>query len=219
MSTGFQLRSYVQNYVCNRETVTLQDLSGSPQGTVPDSKRLGGTAEEKLPSHGQYLAYNVTWRLPANNVTVPIVPGFKIVDAGSKTYVVLRVDSPSTYLAPWRCLCLSLGVLGHTVQYSQVSCAGSDTDGSRTVTYTNIGTPVAAAIEPMTAELADMFGTKGFEDLFMVYMASDPSGTGPSVIGAGDLFTDETGVKYEIIESSERLRLDFVSAYRCVKKL
>ena len=220
MSTGPQLnagRSFT--YTANRETVQLYDVAGVLQGTVPDAKRLGGAIEERLPSHGSYLGYYVDWRLPAANVTVTIQPGFKVKDGRGNTHVILVADNPGSWQHTWNCTCLALGVLGHTVQYSQASCAGSDTDGSRTVTFTNTGDPVAAAIQPMTAALGDQFGTKNFGDSFMIYMVDDPSGTGPTVIDAGDLFIDENGIKYEIVEVSDRMRLEFVSAFRCTKKL
>lgn len=71
----------------------------------------------------------------------------------------------------------------------------------------------------MTASLGDQFGTKNFGDNFVMYLQSDPSGTGYTIIQAGDLFVDQDSVKYEIQEVHDRDRIDALPAFICVKKL
>jgi DNA-directed RNA polymerase specialized sigma24 family protein len=187
----------------------------NPCGYTPTAQ------EENHPSFGKYTRVQMAIDIPKVILGVYVPkPGDFFVGPDGYTYNVVKRQTESIFfcrVAGW-CPQLSLN-LEDTVTYSQATCTGSSSTGSRTVTYTAVGGAVAAAIEPMTAELGDLFKTKDFADYYMVYLASDPSGLGPSVISAGDLFTDQNDVEYEIVECLDRQRLDYLPAFRCVKKL
>ena len=105
-----------------------------------------------------------------------------------------------------------------TLDYMQVNPEAPSSTGARTVTHVSRGS-YPGAIQPMTAQLGDLFGTKNFEDRFVIYLNADLSVTLQTGIYAGDLLVDQNGVEYEIEQAIERYRLDFLPAYVCRKKL
>ena len=187
----------------------------SPVGYTPFAQ------EENHPSFGKYTRVQMALDIPTvllNGLTPK--PGDFFVGPDSYTYNVLKRQTNSLFfcrIVGW-CPKLSLS-LTDTVQYKQATCAGSSSTGARTVTHTNVGSTVTAAIQPMTASLAEMYGTKAFPDHYIIYLAGDPSGTGYTVMQAGDLFVDQNNIAYEIQSVYERNRLDFLPAFECVKKL
>ncbi len=221
--------------------MSLQPAFPSVAGVLYTSVRSGGNVtftlpvvytsprsrNEAQPSYGVYKRWVTTfkidptvWTLAAGSGVYPKMRDTLVVDG--ITWTVRRdVDSPAPR-GLWRLSCNYLQIdatLQATLQYVTATCTGSSATGSRTVTNTDVGDPIAAAVQPFNAMLGDMFGTKDFEDRYMIYALTDPSGTGPSVINAGDMFRDSNGVLYEIEEVVDRLRLDDLNAYRCVKKL
>ena len=146
-----------------------------------------------------------------------------LVDGDGNTWTVCQdVDDPAYVAGLYRLVCDRLVIdstLQATLQYQQASCAGASDEGSRTVTWTNTGSPIAGAIQPFTADLGEMFGTVDFEDHFLIYLQTDPSGTGVTAMQPGDRFQDAGGVQYEIQAVLERNSLDELPVFQCVKKL
>ena len=201
--------------------------------TSPRKRVEGG------PSYGIYRKWLTTFKIdptqwlengPSNGGKTFPGMGDKITYTDGTVWTVFKdVDSPSNLLGIsglWRLPCVYLEIytgfsdnVQSTIQYLQSSCSGSSATGSRTMTFTAVGSPVNGVVQPFNAELGVMFGTKDFEDHYLIYLSSDPSGTGTTVINAGDLFQDQNGVKYEIIESLNRNLLDELPTFHCVKKL
>ena len=191
-------------------------ISYTPCGYTPISK------EEDHPAFGKYIKRSMA-------VDIPLVllgsympkPGDTFIGPDNiHRFNVFKCQSSSIYFSRVVGVCPEISVpLEDTVQYKQASCSGSSTTGARTITFTPIGDPVPAAIQPMTAALGEQFGTKNFEDYFVIYLAVDPSGTGYTIMKAGDLFVDQNAITYEITKVYERDRLDFLAAFEVVKKL
>ena len=223
MSTGYHLDlSHSFQYHADRETVTLKDGLGNAVGTVPDAKRLGGVDAEKSPSHVKYLEWQSSWRLPQPNVTGQIAPGWTITDIDGLVWTVLEVAYPRNQNQAWQCFAnrLLFSVpMKDTIQYIQASVEGASGTGARTVTDTPIGSPVAAAIESESNLMGEQFGTINMSETYLIYLDSDPSGTGPSVIKPGDLLKDQNNTIYEIESVATRNRLDLKPTVRAVKKL
>ena len=207
---------------------TSVNNAGNQDITLPIVYITPRSRMEAQPSRGVYLKWlttfkvdKPTWTAAAPSNTYPKPRDTLVVDG--LTWTVYRdVDSPASLMPLWRLGCIRLEIkpeLKTTAQYSQASCTSSSSTGTRTITYTNIGSPINAAIQPMTADLGDAFGTKDFEDAYVAYLETDPSAFGASVIGAGDLLIDPNGVKYEIIATMDRNVLDALPVFHLVKKL
>lgn len=196
-----------------------RDTLGSSSPWVTSSDGInwsGGSATFTTPDINTINPYPISTVYPKLRDTL-------VID--SNTWTVFKdVDAPSDMLPRglWRLCCIRLEIvvpLEDTVQYQQSSCSGSSAAGSRTISFTNIGSPVPSAIQPMTAELGIQFGTKNFGDKFIIYLQSDPSGTGYTIMQAGDLFEDRDNILYEIEGVYDRNRLDALPAFVCEKKL
>ena len=220
MSTGYQLRTANDfRFIANRERITLFNAAGSLVCIVADSKRLMQGLAERAPSDGQYLYVPIDWRLPGVNVTQAIQPGWIIQDAASIAYVVQQVDPPGSYQGTYNCACLSLMAMGQVVHYVAAMAASSST-GSRTVTDTTGGTAYTCAIQPTRKSIQDLFRTKAMPETFDIWIATDPTGTGLiSTAVAGDMLVDANGVNYEIQEITERLRIEELTRFHCIKRL
>lgn len=220
MSTGYQLRMANDfRFIANRESITLFNQAGSQVCVVNDAKRLMQDLAERAPSNAQYLYIPIDWRLPGQNVTQAVQPGWIIKDATTIAYVVQEVDPPGTYQGTYNCSCLSLMAMGNTVHYIAATGAASDT-GARTVTDTTGSTEYPCGIQPTSKSIRDQYRTKSMPEMFDIWIATDPTGTGLiSTAKAGDMLVDENSVNYEIMEITERLRIDELTLFRCVKRL
>ena len=234
-SGGPDIVSNITSYSFGKAASTLPPMGKFIYSCSYTSKRNAGNAtftynpvgytpsaqEENHPSFGKYTRVQMAIDIPLSILgNYQPKPGDFFTGPDGYVYNVVKRQTNSIFfcrVVGW-CPTLSLP-LEDTVQYKQASCPASSSTGSRTVTHTNIGSTVAAAIEPMTADLGMMYGTKDFEDHFIIYLASDPSGTGYSIMQAGDLFVDQNSITYEILKVYERNRLDFLPAFDCVKKL
>lgn len=217
-------------YVTN-VTYTSVNAGGNVTFTLSRVIRSPIKRIEKGPSYGVYKQALTTWKIDPFIWSMWAPTGIwpKMRDqltVNGLTWTVHRdVDAPTNLAGVgglWRLPSTVLEIdssLNATVQYIQATCTGSSATGARTVTDTNVGSPVAAAVQPFNADLGVMFGTKDFEDHYLIYLSADPSGTGTTAINAGDLFQDGNGVKYEIIEALNRNLLDELPTFHCVKKL
>ena len=175
---------------------------------------------------GTYLNGSV---VTATAGVTPFTPKLRdqLIDENGDTWTVHKdVDDPTNFgggiTGLWRLPCVLLEIdpaLADTVQYYATTCAGSSDTGSRTVTQTATGSVVAAAIQPFNADLGEQFGVKNFSDHYMIYLVTDPSGTGVTVIEAGDLFVSSESITYENLSVESRNSLDELSTFHCVKKL
>ena len=201
-------------------TYTIKKNSGNIVRTYNPCGWTPIAQSENHPSFGVYTKIQMAIDIPRVVLASDIPkPGDFFTGPDGNTYNVIARQSFSVFFCRVVGFCPVLSYdLTDTAQYYQVSASGGGT-GARTVTDTASGSPVAARFEPMTAALGMQFGTMNFGDSYLVFLATDLSGTGPTVIKAGDYFQNGAGVKYEIVEVMERARLDFLSAYHCVKKL
>ena len=186
-----------------------------PCGFTPIAKA------EIHPSFGKYIARRMAIDIP-HVVLAGYYPKVGDYFAGpdGKTYHVMDCQSPAIFTQRVVGICPEISFpLEDTVQYYQVTIAGASSTGARTIVETATGSPVAAAIVPDDSLFGEQFGTLNMGETYLVFLDSDPSGNGPSIIKAGDLLVDQNAVKYEIQEVFDRNRLDAKPTMRVVKKL
>ena len=142
-----------------------------------------------------------------------MMPGDVITDGDDNLYKVQSISGGFNG-ASWQLGARRLGIqdFGHTTLYVGVSSASSDTT-DRTVSETP-GDPVLSAIQPQAQAVSDEFGTKATPQLFRIWREETVDN-----IQAGDMFEDEAGVRYEILEVLDRNRIDELEVFECVKKL
>jgi hypothetical protein len=203
------------------DLILLEDAAqgGTGYETVADAKRIVSDVREQESSDGAYQAEYLGWRLPCQNVATMPQPGDLVIDGSDRVYVVQDVGDPD-FGSCYRLSCkrLVLEDLGHLVQYIQCSATSGST-AARTVTDTAVGDPMPCAIQPKQQAQSDMFGAKTMPELFTIWLYQDPGGDGPDQIKSGDMFQDENGVYYEILQCRDRKRIDALSAFDVIKKL
>ena len=115
-----------------------------------------------------------------------------------------------------------------TVQFLNASCSGASSTGDRVVADTAIvtnypstgDTSIPAAIEPIGQDLEERFGAMTMGEAFDIYLSRDVSAVNnPSIVKAGALIQDQNGVQYEVLEVTDRERLDLETRCVCIKKL
>ena len=190
------------------ETVTLYDASGNNLGAVTGCQRLGGDLRERAPSHGEYLGYHVTWRLPQPNVSATIVPGYKVMDSRNYVHVVQSVSNPGIWEDSWNCMCLALNAMGHTVQIG-VPIDSSDAYTSP-ITSQTYGAPEPAAIQEVSKELVVHNKRQCFRYKYKIWLLSEPR------LAYGTLVRDERGYVYQVESQSDRRRIDELVALDCI---
>ena len=198
------------------ETVTLQHRSPTGSETVVGAKRLCSNVGEADNSYGAYQRQVLDFRLPSVNVVTEPQPGDTILDGSSLLFIILGVDAPANNDS-WRCNTNRLRIedLGHTVQYVRMTDLGSSATTARTIIPTDVGNPLACAIQPQERVVSDRFGAKTDPQRYKIWLYD---GVGVPIL-AGDCFRDELGTVYEILVVENRKSLTSLSTFTCVKKL
>ncbi len=201
-------KSYL--YTANRETVRLYTPLGILAGTVADAKKLSPGIMERQPAAGHYLGTVVDWRLPAALVSASILPGYKIVGSDGVVYVITEVDPPGTYLGIWRCFCIALRVLGHTITWhlpaDSIGVDGSPlTDQSATLPE-----EVCAIQEVRTEEVVFQGIVQGFRRHYDIWLLTDPK------LPVGTIGVDGDGTTYQVSGQRTRNRIDELSAVEAI---
>jgi len=199
---GFQLQlASDYKYLANREKVTLFDLNMNPY-VVTDAKRLLQDVAERQPSHGEYLATVVDWRVPAVQVAGSIQPGWTVVDTDAVSYVVLEVDPPGTYGGQWHLYCQSLMVLGHMLTVV-LPVDQTDSYGSPITNQNNTLPAQPAAIQEQSKELVKFQDVvHGFRYHYSIWIMQELR------LAEGSIATDERGYVYQIESQRNRRRLE-----------
>lgn len=83
---------------------------GSSPTAVPCALRRAVTTREAAQSHGQYTESDVTWHLPAEQLSSPPRLGDLILDDEDRRWTVLDVQL-TTLRSRWRCVCRNLAVV------------------------------------------------------------------------------------------------------------
>jgi len=168
-----------------------------------------GTIREQAVSDAAYFRESQTFFIPNEQVgeSLPLMPGDTITDGNDNLYIVQSVSGGFAG-SSWQLGTRRLGIqdFGHTVKYVRATGTSSDTT-ERRVGETE-GDSQLAAIQPQLRVLTDMFGTKTIPQTYSIWLASGTLGQAPN---PGDMFEDENAVRYEIVEISDRKRIDELS--------
>lgn len=184
--------------------------------------------EEPKDSYGKYRRWVVSLQFPVDYITVAPKPrdgvnwGFMLGSQGPITFNICKINDTPYLGSPWFVTADYMDFqlqLRDTVQFVRATAHASST-GDRVVSNTNVGDPIAAAIEPRTQAIKDAWGTLTSPEVFDCYLDNDVSAANdPSVVRVGDLIVDQNGVKYDIMEVTDRERLDLKTHLVIEKKL
>jgi hypothetical protein len=189
-------------YVVNREAVRVYDRHGVPMGVVADAKRIGQGKHERAPSEGQYIGLTCDWRLPGSEVSQEIVPGCFITDSLGVAYGVLSVDPPGTYQGCYRCSCIALMVVGHTITW-HLPANAPDAYGSPVIDQSGTLAPQSCAIQEVLCVPVLFQGVvSGFRRTYQIWLLGDVT------LAVGATGVDEDGRVYTVQAVTTRNRLD-----------
>lgn len=196
--------SHVSTYkfFVNTEAVSLYDRNGVYKASVADAKRLPQGKRERLPSEGQYIGTAVGWFLPSSQVAVAVEAGDYITDAGGVSYTVLAVGAPGTFYGCYRCSCVALMVLGHTITW-HLPTDQTDTFASPIVDQSATLPTQLCAIQELACEEVTYQGVvQGFRRTFAIWLLGDVT------LSMGAIGVDESGLWYTVKAVNTRNRLD-----------
>ena len=205
-------------YIANRETIDLYDKFSNLQAAVPDAKRLMQNTHEREQSYGEYLETLIDWRLPQSEVysNLIIEAGWYIVDTDGIAYVILDLDPPGTYDAPWCCTCRRVDILGllNQVDWRRVNQT-TNVYGDRITdptTFPLMG-HYPARIQPARAEVLDILGKRGLLNHYEIYVLPDLA------LSYGDLIIDTLNgnLAYKVVSWDSKQ--DLACALRIIAEL
>jgi hypothetical protein len=197
-------------YAVNLEAVRLYTRAGVPLGVVADAKRLGSGRAERAPSEGEYIGQGVDWRLPASEVTADLMPGCLVTDVQGVAYTILGCDAPGPMRGWWRCSCIALTVMGHTITW-HLPANRTDQYGSPIVDLSGTLAPMPAAIQEIGCEeILFQNIVQGFRRTYAVWLAADVT------LAFGAIGVDNLGRTLTVKSVSTRNRLDELMMVECV---
>jgi hypothetical protein len=197
-------------YAVNLEAVRLYTRRGAPLGVVANAKRLGGGRAERAPSEGEYIGKGADWRLPASGVTADLMPGCVIVDSAGIAYTILGCDLPGMMGGWWRCSCIALTVLGHTITW-HFPTKQTDAFGSPIVDLLATWPTMVCAIGEVACEEVLFQGiVQGFRRTYAVWLAADVA------LSFGAYGVDDLGRILTVKAVGNRNRIDELLRVDCV---
>jgi hypothetical protein len=158
--------------------VTVTRPGGSSSTEVSHALRRPIRTREAEKSGGRYTASDVTWHLPASELSAAPRPGDVIVDAEGQRWTLLDVTQ-TTLGARWRCVSRNLAVVHGLDAYVDVEKAeyAKGAGGADQPTWHTWRTGLRAKIQParilVRHEHQRQVTTAGFKVLLLDHVAVD----------------------------------------------
>jgi hypothetical protein len=185
--------------------------------------------EEPKDSYGKYRRWVVSLQFPIDYITFAPKPrdavnwGFRLYSTGPTiTFNICKINDTPYLGSPYFVTADYMDFIPELkdVVYILQPTATASSTGARTVIETVIAGPINAAIEPITQGIKDAWGTLTSPETYWCYLDNDMSDANdPSIIKVGALVRDQNNVLYDILEVTDRERLDLKTALRVEKKL
>jgi len=136
------------------ENVTLAPPGGGAESEIAGALRRRAERHEAEPSGGSYVATEVTWHLPAEQVATEPAVGTTITDSAGVRYAVLAVER-ATLGARWVCRSRALtvgGNLGQAITLQQATWTKSPS-GAQDPTWHDVQADLPARIQPLHGDI------------------------------------------------------------------
>ncbi|HVU87347.1 MAG TPA: hypothetical protein VHD36_08495 [Pirellulales bacterium] len=136
------------------EAVTLRQLSGAAGGVVNGALRRQMRTSEAEASDARYLATDLVWHLPAEQLPIAPAVGSVITDSSGVRYIVLEAQR-ATLGARWQCRARNLAIvsgLDQPVTLQQATWTKSPS-GAQVAVWHNVQINLAARIQPQQADI------------------------------------------------------------------
>jgi len=159
------------------EAVTLRRRGSRPgaSGTaIASALRRAVTTREAAESHGRYTASDVTWHLPAEELTGVPRLGDVLVDAEGRRWTILDVQAAALQ-GRWRCASRNLAVvyaLDDTVTILKASYTKED-GGAAEPSWRPWKTGVRARIQPLATTVATEHHARRTATRYRIFVEED----------------------------------------------
>jgi hypothetical protein len=170
----FDLTSDFSNVSDGLTSVTVTRPGGSAGSDVTHALRCPIRTREAEKSGGRYTASDVTWQLPASELSAAPRPGDVIVDAEGQRWTVLDV-AESTLSGRWRCVSRNLAVVHGLDEYVDIEKASytKGVGGADEPTWRTWRTGLRAKIQPARARVEHQHKRGGTTAGFKVFLLED----------------------------------------------
>ncbi len=141
--------------------------------TTAEAESLKSTyTARSSPSEGKYTASDVTWHLPASELSQPPRLGDVIVVDDAQHWTVLAVLQ-TTLDSRWRCVCRNLAIVHGLDEYVDIEKAtySKGDGGADEPTWHTWKTGLPARIQPVAAEVKNLNGRQVTVTTFTVFLA------------------------------------------------
>jgi hypothetical protein len=197
------------------EVVTYFSVANNTSVAQTAYRNIGDVAEQAV-SDGAYFRESQLFLIPSAQFgqILPMMPGDQITDGNSGLYKVQTVGGGWNGSA-WKLSALRLGIqdFGKSVKYVRVNSTSSD--ATARIVHETLGDLILCAIQPQVRSLTDIFDVKATPQTYKIWLSE----TLGQAIQAGDMFQDQDGDRFEILDVSDRKRIDELAVFDCIKKL
>ena len=155
-------------------SLTVTRPGGSASSEVTHALRCPIRTREAEKSGGRYTASDVTWHLPASELSAAPRPGDVIVDAEGQRWTVLDV-AESTLSGRWRCVSRNLAVVHGLDEYVDIEKASytKGVGGADEPTWRTWRTGLRAKIQPARVRVEHQHERGVTMTGFKVFLAED----------------------------------------------
>jgi head-tail adaptor len=170
------------------------------------------TDREMAASNGVYVADDVVWRLPSATATVKPKPRDTIEDAEGTIWTILEVGR-IVGTKRYRCIARDLVIhndLDDLIDI-QTPTITYDASGVKTKTWVLLHEGLSARLQPITSDIVDERGVRGFRTTHQVFLSQEVSVTNEDRVSFGGRFYEiRSYEKPELITDLPVLNVELV---------